>query len=214
MRPMNRITQHTVRATLTGLAVAPLLLLGAAPLRADSREPAAIVEHFDNTLLAAMSGAKTLGYRGRYDLLEPVVNKTFDVPAMTRIAVGLGWAGLSESQKSRLTDAFGRFITATFAERFDDFSGETFEVRGATPISAGVLVENHLVKPNGEHIRINYLTHQTANGWEAFDVYLDGTISELAVRRSEFTSILKQSGPEGLIAALERKTQQLAIGRA
>ena len=161
-----------------------------------------------------MKQADRLGIQGRYDKLAPAIRATFDMAAMTRIAVGLGWAGLSESQKSRLTDAFGRFITATFAERFDDFSGETFEVRGATPITAGVLVENHLVKPNGEHIRINYLTHQTANGWEAVDVYLDGTISELAVRRSEFTSILKQSGPEGLIAALERKSQQLAMGRA
>ena len=97
-----------------------------------------------------------------------------------------------------LTDAFRRFITATFAERFDGFGGENFEVQGAKPTTGGMLVENHLVKPDGERIRINYLTHQTANGWEAVDVYLDGTIGELAVRRSEFTSILSRSGPERL----------------
>jgi len=210
MRAMNDIAHQAARAALSVSIAAPLLFV-AAPLCAGSPEPAAVVAHFDDTLLAAMRGAKTLGYRGRYELLEPAVNETFDVPTMTRVAVGLGWAGLSESQKGRLTDAFRRFITATFAERFDDFGGEKFEIHGAEPITGGVLVENQLVKPDGERVRINYLTHQTANGWEAVDIYLDGTVSELAVRRSEFSAILKRSGPEELIATLERKTEQLTM---
>jgi phospholipid transport system substrate-binding protein len=213
MQAMNNIAHLAARSALSVSVVAPLLL-GAAPLRADTREPTAVVAQFDDALLAAMGGAKTLGYRGRYELLEPAVNGTFDIPTMTRIAVGPGWAELSESQKNRMTDAFRRFITATFAERFDDFGGEKFDVKGAAPITGGMLVENDLVKPDGERIRINYLTHQTANGWEAVDVYLDGTISELAVRRSEFTAILKRSGPEELIATLEAKTQQFALNQA
>jgi phospholipid transport system substrate-binding protein len=194
-----------------GSLVVALLVTAAVPSHAEPREPSVVVQTFDDRLLAAMSGAKTLGYRGRYDLLEPAVNETFDIPAMVRIAVGPDWARVSESQKARLIEAFARFITATFAERFDDFGGEKFEVGAAMPIAAGVLVENQLVKPDGQRVRIDYLTHQTANGWEAIDVYLDGTISELAVRRSEFTSILKRSGPEGLIAVLVDKTQQLAM---
>ena len=210
MRVMKKVARLAAHAALTG-SIATSLLMPAAPLHADTGEPAVVVGHLDDTLLAVMGQAKTLGYRGRYDILAPTIGKTFDIPAMTRIAVGPGWAGLSESQKSRLTDAFGRFITATFASRFDDYGGEKFEIEGARPISGGTLVENQLVKPNGERVRINYLTHQTANGWEAIDVFLDGTISELAVRRSEFTAILKQSGPDGLVATLERKTQQLAM---
>src|SRR5215469_3297208 len=102
---------------------------------------------------------------------------------MTRVAVGLGWSGLSESQKDRLTDAFRRFITATFAERFDDYGGEKFEIRSTVPMNGDLIIENYLVEPDGEHTRNNYLMHQTANGWEAVDIYLDGTIIELAVRR-------------------------------
>jgi phospholipid transport system substrate-binding protein len=197
------------RVTIGFLVVFPVVK-GPVPLHAEPPGPSAIIQTFDDRLLAAMSGANRLGYRGRYELLEPAVNETFDIPAMARIAVGPDWAALSESQKTRLINAFDRFTTATFAARFDDFGGERFEVGRATPITGGVLVENQLVKPDGERVRIDYLTHQTANGWEAIDIYLDGTISELAVRRSEFASILKRSGPEGLIAALEHKTQQLA----
>jgi len=198
------------RAALIG-SIAASLLMTATPLRAETSEPAAVVRNFDDALLNAMGQAKTLGYRGRYEILAPAVSKTFDVSAMTRIAVGRAWTGLSESQKTRLTDAFGHFIAATFASRFDDYGGEKFEVAGARPMSAGVLVENQLVKPSGERVTINYLTHQTPDGWEAFDVFLDGTISELAVRRSEFTAILERSDPDALIATLELKTRQLAM---
>jgi phospholipid transport system substrate-binding protein len=210
MRALTKIAHVAARATLTGSLVASLLM-ATAPVRAETGDSTGVVGHFDDTLLQAMSQAKTLGYQGRYDLLEPAVGRTFDIPTMTRIAVGPSWTGLSDSEKSRVTDAFRRFITATFADRFNDFGGEKFEVLGAKPITAGTLVENQLVKPNGERVSINYLTHETANGWEAIDIYLDGTVSELAVRRSEFTAILKQSGPEGLIDTLERKTQQLAM---
>jgi phospholipid transport system substrate-binding protein len=210
MRALTKIARLAARATLTGSLVASLLM-ATAPVRAETGDSTGVVGRFDDTLLQAMSQAKTLGYQGRYDLLEPAVGRTFDIPTMTRIAVGPSWTGLSDSEKSRVTDAFRRFITATFADRFNDFGGEKFEVLGAKPMTAGTLVENQLVKPNGDHVAINYLTHETANGWEAIDIYLDGTVSELAVRRSEFTAILKQSGPEGLIDTLQRKTQQLAM---
>ena len=209
MWPMNRTTQLTVRATLTVLAVAPLLL-GAAPLRADSREPAAIVEHFDNTLLAAMSGAKTLGYRGRYDLLEPVVNKTFDVPAMTRIAVGPDWNGIAPGQQSELTESFARMTIATYANRFDGYSGERFEVEPASESrSTGRIVRTKLVPSNGEPVTLNYLMRGSGDNWRIVDVYLTGTISELATRRSEFTAILKTGGPDALIESLRKQADRL-----
>jgi phospholipid transport system substrate-binding protein len=193
-----------------GILGAVLLILGAAPLDAAQPEPKVVVGQFDDALLTVMKQAKTLGYQGRYSTLAPFIGQTFDVPTMTRIAVGPGWSKLPDDQRNRLIAAFRDFIVATFAERFDGYGGETFEVQSATPMAGGMLVENQLVKPDGERVRINYLTHLTDNGWQAIDVYLDGTISELAVRRSEFTAILRDQGAEGLITALEQKTQQLA----
>lgn len=206
-----RVQKSGACRVLSRSIVAILLALGAAPAQAASGDAAAVVGHFDDALIRVMSQAKTLGYGGRYAILEPVIDEIFDVPSMTRIAVGPSWSGFTDDQKNRLTKAFGHFITATFADRFDDYGGEKFQVQGTRAMGGGVLVQNQMIKPDGEHIRINYLTHQTDNGWQAIDVYLDGTISEMAVRRSEFTAILGRSGAEGLIATLEEKTQQLAM---
>lgn len=208
--PMAMIRSSSSRAFLPVLATLSLVL-GTGPLAAAvPPEPKALIGQFDDALLTVMQHAKTLGYQGRYSTLAPFIGETFDVPTMTRIAVGPGWGKLTDGQRNRLITAFGNFIVATFAERFDGYGGEKFQVQNATPTAGGMLVENQLVKPDGERVRINYLTHRTDNGWQAIDVYLDGTISELAVRRSEFTSILRDRGAEGLITTLEKKTQQLA----
>ena len=50
---------------------------------------------------------------------------------------------------------------------------------------------------------------RNGDGWLIADIYLDGAISEVATRRSEFAAILKADGVDGLIAALNRKADVL-----
>jgi phospholipid transport system substrate-binding protein len=203
-----RIFTRSASAALVGAILVVCLVCASVPLRAAPLEPASVVvDAFNDELLAAMKHGGKLSFRARYDILAGVVDKTFDIALMTRMAVGPGWAALPEDQQRRITDAFRRFITTIFAARFDDYAGETFVIQGGRAMGPGTLVENLLVMPGGERIQINYLMHETAEGWRAVDVYLNGTISELAVHRSEFTAILKRSGPEGLIAELDRKSQ-------
>jgi phospholipid transport system substrate-binding protein len=45
--------------------------------------------------------------------------------------------------------------------------------------------------------------------WLISDIYLDGAISEVATRRSEFAATIKTTGINGLIAALDRKADTL-----
>ena len=50
---------------------------------------------------------------------------------------------------------------------------------------------------------------RSRESWLIADIYLDGAISEVATRRSEFAAILKSRGIDGLIAALNRKADTL-----
>jgi phospholipid transport system substrate-binding protein len=71
-------------------------------------------------------------------------------------------------------------------------------------------VETQIVFKKGVPIELNYLLRQTPQGWKIVDVYLDGSISELARRRAEFASIMRSHGVDGLIALLKKKNEELA----
>jgi phospholipid transport system substrate-binding protein len=150
-----------------------------------------------------------LGQSGRFTQLEPVIRRTFDIPAMARLSVGPSWASLSEAQRQQVMESFGRYISAIYADRFDSYAGQKLEVTGEQPAAAGVMVKSQIVKANGEPVKVDYMMRRNGDGWLISDVYLDGAISEVATRRSEFAAILKTDGVDGLVAALNRKADIL-----
>jgi phospholipid transport system substrate-binding protein len=167
------------------------------------------VRHFYGELLKVMQDADALGVKGRYQKLEPVVLAAFEVPFMTRLSVGPLWAGLPAEQKQDASKAFARYITATYATRFDGFSGEQFQILGEQQSENGTIVKTQLVKSDGEKVAINYALHHNDASWQIRDVYLAGTISELATRRSDFNATLRSGGIEALISRLNEKANEL-----
>jgi len=161
-------------------------------------------------LLTTMRNGPALGASGRYARLAPVVRQSFDIPFMTRLAVGPEWATLNEAQRQEVTQAFERYIAAIYAERFDSYSGEQLQVTGERSSPGGTIITSQIVKSNGEPVSVNYLMRNNGGVWQIADIYLDGTISELATRRSEFASILRTGGINGLIQALNTKANALS----
>lgn len=205
------------------MSVSRRLLLIAAPAAALLRPrrtaaqggdgPAATIRRFYDVLLATMKQAKQLPFDQRYQRLSPVVTQTFNLPLMSRIAVGPGWAQMSPEQQQRVSGAFSRYTVATYASRFDDYSGERFEVDPEPVNSAnGPLVHSRIIKSNGEPVALNYLMRQTGAAWQVIDVYLSGTVSELATRRSEFSSVLQRGGADALVQMLEARAAALRTG--
>ena len=203
------------RGKVRGLCIA-LLALGILSERAAALavDPQNSVRGFYDTLLTTMKDGRTLGQSGRNARLAPVVDRVFDVPFMTRLAIGPSWATFSPAQQQQLTEAFRHYITATYADRFDSYSGQQLQVTGERPYNADVIVQTRIVKSDGETTTLNYLMRQNQGSWKISDVYLDGTISQLAVQRSEFYSILRRDGIDGLVIALNRKVDLLGHGVA
>ena len=173
-------------------------------------QPQTKVRSFYDTLLSTMKEGAALGENGRYAQLAPVVSRLFDLPWMARLAVGPDWATLGPEQRQQIVTAFGRYVSATYADRFGRYSGEQLQVLGERPIESGVIVYTRIIKSNGDPVALNYLMRRSDSGWQIADVYLDGTISQLATQRSEFSSILRRQGVDGLIATLNRKADLLS----
>jgi phospholipid transport system substrate-binding protein len=200
------ISRRTLIIATAGIAVAGV----ATP--AWAADPAATLNAFYAVLLSVMKDGQRLGFAGRRDKLAPAVRQAYDLALMTRLVVGLGWQSMSPSDQQQVVDAFGDFSIASYASQFDDYSGESFDVNPkADPAPGGdVIVRTKLIQPNDKPVPLDYLERNVGGSWKIIDVYLNGTVSQLATRRSEFSSVLRQQGVSGLIALLKQRTAQMA----
>jgi len=172
------------------------------------------VQGLYDALLTTMENGRTLGQSGRFTQLEPVIRRTFDLRWMARLSVGPSWATLTDTQRQQVTESFGRYISAIYADRFDSYAGQKLQVIGEQPAVAGIMVRSQIVKADGEPVKVDYMMRHYGDSWLIWDIYLDGAISEVATRRSEFAAILKSQGIDGLIAALNRKADILTATTA
>jgi phospholipid transport system substrate-binding protein len=202
---------HSFTSARTAAGLAALLATATFvfPVHAAPASGGDTVQGLYNALLSTMKNGRVLGQSGRFAQLEPVIRRTFDIAAMARLAVGSSWAALSEAQRQQVTDSFGRYISALYADRFDSYAGQKLQVIGEQPAAAGVMVKSEIVKANGEPVKVDYMMRRNGDAWLISDIYLDGAISEVATRRSEFAAILRSEGIDGLIAALNSKADML-----
>jgi phospholipid transport system substrate-binding protein len=211
---MSRSSISTCQRFATSLALVVFTTLAAAGVSAQGAGSAsAHIDELHRALIETMKQGKQLGLKGRYDKLAPVLFKTYDMPLMARIAVGPSWDSIPPPQQSRVVEAFLRMMVATYASRFDEFSGERFDIlQTVEQPPTGKIVKTRVTQSNGKTVSLNYLVRLAGAEWKVIDVFLDGTISELANRRAEFTAILKSGGPDALIASLRQQGDKLLAG--
>jgi phospholipid transport system substrate-binding protein len=208
---MGKLILSSLRArkAAAGFAVMLTVAVVAHPAFASQAGGSATIQGLYDALLSTMKNGRTLGESGRFVQLEPVIRRTFDVATMARLSVGPSWTGLTEAQRQQITEGFGRYISAIYADRFDSYAGQKLQVTDEQPDAAGLIVHSQIIKANGDPVKVDYLMRRNGDTWLISDIYLDGAISEVATRRSEFGAILKSQGVDGLIAALNRKADKL-----
>ena len=158
-----------------------------------------------------MREAKELGYEGRYKRLEPLLRETYDFEFMGEKAAGRHWRKFDEAQQATWLDAFERLLLANYAGRFDGFSGQSFETRGEEDAGHGtLLVRTTLINPNDEDVQLNYRLRESDGAWRVIDVYMHGTVSELALRRAEYSTAFERQGFDQVIADLNATITNLA----
>jgi len=191
------------------VAVAAFAALTAGPVFA-AADAKSTIDSFDASLLDVMKNADKLGYKGRYDKLTPVIEKTYDLPLMARISVGPQWTTLTPDQQAKVTDAFKNLSIATYASRFDGFGGESFQITGEAPTGTDDVVDTKMIRPHDDPVELNYRLRKNGDDWKIIDVFLSGTISQLANYRSEFSATLRAKGADGLVQLINDKVAALA----
>ena len=195
-----------MRITLLPTAsLAALLLSTAPPLLAQAADPARVpVQTLDDGLLAIMKAGKGAGIAGRAARIGPVIDRSFDLPLMTRLAVGPAWTGIAPADQIALVAAFRRLTIQQYAANFDGYAGETFTIDPQVEARAGDRLVRTTLSAKGGPVALSYRLRQGSGGWRIIDVFYKNAISQLATRRSDFATSLQQGGAKALIEHLDR----------
>ena len=181
------------------------LLIGVQPavLRAvqTAADPAVRqIESFYGALLDTMKRGEQLGLQGRQRQLTPITEEIFDLPAMAQISVGPSWSALAESERQAIIEAFKRMTVANYAKNFAKFAGEQFQVEPVARMrNSDKIVESKLLGSDRSSVPFNYRMHLVGDKWKIVDIYLNGYVSQLALRRADFSSTIASSGAAGLV---------------
>ena len=191
---------------LAPLALALALAAPLAPVLAQAADPAVTtVQGLQSGLVSIMRAGSGAGQAGRAKLIAPAIDRAFDIPLMTRLAVGPGWTSIAPKDQAALVAAFRLLTIAQHAKNFDSFSGERFAIAGPPEIrGADKLVRTSLISPGGSSEALHYRLRQSGGGWKIIDVYFRNAISQLATRRSDFARVFKTGGAPALISHLNR----------
>lgn len=191
-------------------AMAGILALASLPALAADPEAVAPIQALNQALLGSMRAGKATPFAQRYAALLPAVDRAFDLPAILRVSVGPRFVSMTPAEQAQLLDVFRKFTVCSYAANFDQYGGEKLDVvPGSRTVGPDQVVETNLV--GSDSTRIDYVMHKSPEGWKAIDVLLNGSISQAAVNRSDWRSLLA-SGPGALIASLQRKVADLSGG--
>lgn len=188
-----------------------LLLLIISPLTmADEQSAKQVVEEFQTQLISVMKQGKALGFKGRYEKLDVLVKKSHDLPKIARIVVGKQWEELTAEQQARLESVFSKLSVSAYAHNFKDYTGESFTfVSEEETGRGGVVIHTNLTIPGEKDVKFDYMMKKKDDGWQIINIIADG-VSDLALKRSEYTNVLSKEGFDGLIAKINEKIDNYA----
>ena len=186
--------------------------LATAAANAAIPDSGAPIEALDQALQSAMQDGKATPFAQRYAALAPVVQQTFDLDTILETSIGPRWQTFSSSEQQEIRAEFLKFTVASYVSNFTSYNGERFEISPDTrAIWNEQVVSTRIIPTHGDPARIDYVMKQGGAGWRAVDVLLDGSISRIAVQRSDFRSLV-EGGAAALVESLRRKVSDLSRG--
>lgn len=195
-------------------ATAALFFGTVLPAGASTEQPAvAPIQQLVDGLLMVMKAGPGTPFQQRLAMLSPVIDRTFDLGTILHESVGASWATLPAEQQSMLTEAFRRYTIASYVNSFNNYNGQRFDISPTTrAVGSEQVVQTKIIPKSGDSHELDYVMREGAGGWRAVDVLADGSISRVAVQRSDFRRLLARGGAQALADSLRTKSMDLSDG--
>ena len=174
--------------------------------------PNAVVHALQSTLIEVMKEGPEILYAGRYERLEPIINNTHQLPYIARLTVGKYWREMSDEDREIFLDKFRKMVVSSYASKFKKHKGEYFKFVSEEALKRGmVLLIFDLYWANGvDTTRFNYILRQFDDKWMIVNIIIKG-ISDLALKRAEFTSVIESDGLEILLEKMANNAEEIRL---
>ena len=140
-------------------------------------------------------------------MIDDVVKNSYDLEKMGKIIIGIDWKQMDTKTQKEFINVFKRFISVNYFRRFNKINELDFEHQTVTDIEDKFKLARVILTADNEKFKIDYLLGFKNEKWKIFDVLLDGSISEVATKKSDFKKIIKEEGVSGLIKNLSIRNQ-------
>jgi len=195
---------------ILGLALALILAAPAwaAASGSEIQGPVTVVRNASQQVLAALNkNASKL--KDNPALAEKLVKEDllpyFDFDFTSQLVLGRAWRTATPTQRKAFQAAFLHYLTSTYAKGIQGFHGAKVQVlpfRGDAS-QQFVTVRTRVSAENHRPISVDYVLHQTAQGWKMFDVKIAG-VSYVQTYRNEFQSEIRRTSLKVLIERLQK----------
>lgn len=175
--------------------------------KSDGAEQVVII--LQDGLIQAMQQGQKIGYRDRLKLLAPIIQQTHDLAAIIRSVLGTHWIKLDADQQQAITQVFQENSIATYADRFNQYDGEQFKIVEQAQLPRGrILIRSQLIRTDGNPVNFDYVMNKSSESWRIINIVVDG-VSDLALKRAEYSAVLQKNGIAALVDMLEQKTAHI-----
>ena len=173
--------------------------------------PDALIKRVSTDVLATIKSDKDLqtgNKRKLYDLIDTKIAGNFDFTRMTALAMGKSWRTASPEQQKVLADEFKQLLIRTYSGALANYQNHVMDFKPLKmqPADSDVTVRTTVSAQGGQPIGIDYSMEKTGSAWKAYDVIVGG-VSLVTNYREEFNNVIRESGVDGLVKALQTKNK-------
>ena len=202
-------------AKIWRLGIACLLLFLSSTGGAVSTETKA--SEFVNTLgqeAIAIASRKEQDAKARNEQFRELLLRGFALKGVARFALGRYWRVATEAQQERYLKLFKNYVVNTYARRFDNYAGQSFDITGERDEGKkGISVFMQFANPKGPPIKLKWRVKKSRStgNFKIIDLVIEN-VSMSVTQRSDFaTAIANHGGKLDLfLDDLEAKAKETA----
>ena len=132
-----------------------------------------------------------------------MIDAFFDITRIAAVSLGRTWRDLTDTQQTEFVSLLSELVVATYADRFDGYSGQQFVTDEVRAVRTGDVVRTRLLREAEADVTLDYFLR----AGRVFNVVADG-VSDLSLRRADYSSIIKTEGFAALLTHIQRKIDE------